>query len=257
MRGIDWPLLWRLSVAGMRRRTSDRLLGAAWWLLDPLLLVAVYALVFGGLLGFGRHASQHAYPLFVACGIVVWRWFVLASTQGAAAFTQNAPVLLSMPVDRETVLLSEWLAATGQSLAGVAVLLGAMALYGAPFTVNLLLLPLPLLVMAALGLGVTYALCPLGVMVPDVGNLYAAALRVIWFLSPGLYALDLVPARARGLYVALNPLAGVLEGVRRPIHAGLPPDWGALLWSVAWGVALLLGGRALFRALSDDAIRML
>jgi ABC-type polysaccharide/polyol phosphate export permease len=257
MASLDPHLLWQLTVSGMRRRSSDRLLGVAWWFLDPLLLVAVYALVFGDWIGLGRHADQRAYPLFIACALVPWRWFALASTQGSAAFTDQTAVLASTPVDREAVLLSQWLAATGQSLPGVVVLLACMVFHQVPLTWNLLFLPLPLLVTGLLGLGVAYLLCPLRVMLPDLGNLYDALLRLAWFLSPGVYSLSHVPESLRGIYVASNPFAGVLEGVRRPIHAGLPPDWHALFWSALWAVGLLLLGRLVFRRLAGDAVRML
>jgi len=257
LRGWDRNVLWQLTQTGMRRRTSDRVLGVAWWLLDPLLLIGVYALVFGGLLEFGRHAEQNAYPLFVACALIPWRWFAMASTQGASAFQQNHTLLLSTPVHRETVLLSEWISASAQALAGVALLLGLMLVYEVPITVNLLWLPIPLAVLGALALGVAYLLCPLGVMLPDVGNLYAALLRLVWFLSPGLYALSRVPEEWRGLYVAVNPFAGILEGVRRPIHAGLPPDWEALAWSAGFAALVLVAGRLVFRRLAPAAIRML
>ncbi len=254
---LEWTVVWRLTLANVARRVSDRVLGAAWWLLDPLILLGVYALVFGTFLGFGRHPGQEAYPLFVACALIPWRWFSLASAEGGAAFARNATVLSSIPVNREAVFLSEWLAATGQSLAGVAVLLVAMLVYGRPLTGNLLFLLPPLVVLGALGLGVAYLLCPFFVMLPDLRDLYAALLRLGWFLSPGLYPLARVPESARGVYVALNPLAGVLEGLRRPIHAGLAPDWHALAWSAAWAVVLLVVGRAVFHRLSNDAVRML
>jgi len=257
MAPLDWTVVWRLTIANVVGRVSDRVLGAVWWLLDPLILIGVYALVFGSFLGFGRHPDQRAYPLFVACALIPWRWFSLASAQGAAAFSRNAIVLSSIPVNREAVLLSEWLAATGQSLAGVAVLLVAMGIYDCPITWNLLLLLPPLAVLGALGLGVAYLLCPFFVMLPDLRDLYTALLRLGWFLSPGLYPLSRVPASVRGVYVALNPLAGVLEGLRRPIHAGLPPDWHALAWSAAWAIGLLVVGRAVFHRLSNDAVRML
>lgn len=252
-----WSVTWRLTAAAVSRRVSDRVLGALWWLLDPLLLLAVYALVFDGILGFGRHPDQRAYPLFVACALVPWRWFTLATTQGGSAFARNAAVLSSMPVHRESVLLAEWLAASGEALAGVAVLLAAMLVFECELTWNLLLVVPPLVVLGALGLGCAYALCPFFVMLPDLREAWAALLRLGWFLSPGLYPLARVPESWQGVYVALNPFAGVFEGVRRPIHAGLPPDWHALAWSALWAAALLVAGRLAFRRLARDAVRML
>jgi ABC-type polysaccharide/polyol phosphate export permease len=254
LRGWDRNVLWQLTQTGMRRRTSDRVLGVAWWLLDPLLLVGVYALVFGGLLEFGRHAEQNAYPLFVACALIPWRWFAMASTQGASAFQQNHTLLLSTPVHRETVLLSEWISASAQALAGVALLLALMLVYEVPITWNLLWLPLPLAVLGALALGVAYFLCPLGVMLPDVGNLYAALLRLVWFLSPGLYALSRVP---RGRNLRRSESFGHSRSVRRPIHAGLP-DWERSLVGGVRGRRARLGAHRLPspRARRDpDALR--
>lgn len=254
---LDWFVVWRLSAAAILRRVGDRVLGALWWILDPLLLVGVYALVFDGFLGFGRHPEQNAYPLFLACALIPWRWFALATTQGGGAFTRNASVLSSIPVNREAVLLSEWIAASGQAFAGVAVLLAAALWYGAPLGWNLVFVIAPLGVLGALALGVAYLLCPLFVMLPDLRDLYAAMLRIGWFLSPGLYPLARVPESVRPLYEALNPFAGILEGVRRPIHAGLQPEWGALAWSALWAVVLLVVGRFVFRRLAPDAVRML
>ena len=254
---LDGWVVWRLTLAAVLRGVSDRVLGALWWILDPLLLLGVYALVFDGFLGFGRHPDQRAYPLFVACALIPWRWFTLATTQGASAFSRNATVLSSIPVDREAVLLSEWIAASAQALAGVAVLLAAMLVYRCPITWNLLWLLPPLAVLAALGLGVGYLLCPLFVMLPDLRDFYTALLRLGWFLSPGLYPLARVPESVRGIYAAANPFVGILEGLRRPIHAGLPPEWTALAWSALWAVALLAIGRFVFRRLANDAVRML
>lgn len=247
----------RLTQTGITRQTSQRMLGWLWWLIDPLAMITVYAMVFGGLLGVSRVSSIDAYPLFLACALIPWRWFNLAAQKGGAAFTQNAALLTSMPVSRDTIVLSEQAAVTVQGLMGLPVLGIFMLVYDVELTWNLLFVPLPLVVMGALAVGVGYLLCPITVIVPDVANAWAVAMRVVWFLSPGLYSLEQFPEEWRGVYSHLNPLVGVFEGVRRPVHDALPPLWGPLCASAAWAVGVVVVGRWVFRRLSPVCVRML
>lgn len=250
-------LLVRLAVASMRRQTSEHLLGWGWWLIDPLAMVTVYALVFGGMLGLARNSSIDAYPLFLACALIPWRWFSLATTKGATSFVSNKVILTSLPVPRVIVLLAEQAAVTVQGLAGLPVLALFMVVYAKPVSASLLWLPLPLLVMAGLTVGMGLLMCPIAVIMPDVVNAWNVVLRVTWFLSPGMYGIEQVPESWRGLYMALNPFVGVMEGIRRPIADGLPPLWDALAFSAAWAVLLIIVGQAVFRRLSTESIRML
>lgn len=253
----QFDLFLRLTRTGIIRQTSQRLLGWLWWLIDPLAMITVYAMVFGGLLGVSRVSAIDAYPLFLACALIPWRWFNLAAQKGGAAFAQNASLMTSMPVSRDAIVLSEQAAVSVQGLAGVPVLGVFMIVYDVAWTWNLLYVPLALVTMALLAVGVGYLLCPLTVIVPDVANAWSVAMRVVWFLSPGLYSLEQFPEEYRGAYSLLNPLVGVFEGVRRPVHDGLPPLWGALGASFVWALLVFAVGRWVFRRLSPVCVRML
>ncbi|MHC4844567.1 MAG: ABC transporter permease [Planctomycetota bacterium] len=246
-----------LALTAARRSTSDRLLGPLWWVLDPLILVGVYALVFGSWLGLRHGPEGLAYPLFLACALIPWRWFSTATISGANAFVRNGSLLTSVPLRRGSVVLAEQLATLAVALAGLPILALFMWFYDKPATWELLWLPVPLAVLALLSAGISYVLCPLTVLLPDAANAWGAVMRILWFLSPGLYSVERVPDAWRSWYEALNPFVGILEGVRRPVHDAAPPLWGALGWSALWAVALWIVGRMLFRRLSADAVRML
>lgn len=252
-----WQLFLWLTFSMVRRGTADRLLGAWWWVIDPLVLIGVYAIVFGEWMGLRHGPEGGAYALFVASALVTWRCFSLATASGANAFLRNTSLLTSVPISREVVLLSEQAAALLRSLAGLPVLILFMLVYETPFTWNLALVPLAMATLVLLSAGVAYVLCPLTTLLPDVTDAYAAWLRLAWFLSPGVYSLARVPEDFRPWYVALNPFVGIFEGVRRPILEGLPPLWDALGWSALWAVTLCFVGRTLFRRWSHDVIRML
>lgn len=254
---VDRGLLGRLVWAGVRRQTANLGLGWLWWLIDPLVMVIVYAVVFGGFLGIGRTASDGGYPLFLACGLIPWRWFSQATTKGASALTQNTAVLTSFPVQRQTVVVGEIASASVPALMGFPVLAAFMLAYDRTLTMNLLYLPAPILVMATLVVAVSLVLCPLAVIVPDTLNLWGVLLRVAWFASPGLYRWEQVPEAYRQVYALCNPMVGVFEGIRRPIHDGLPPAWEALGYSAVWAFVLLMIGLWSFRRLEEPAVRLL
>ena len=231
--------------------------GSLWWILDPLVMIAVYVTVFSGILGAIGLGDRETYPLFLACGLIPWRWNAVSTARCANAFLANSGLLTATPINRDAVFLAEFSASSIQALMGIPVLLIFMVYYERAFTLNLLWLPVPLLVLGILICGIGYSLCGLTVLLRDTGNAYAALLRILWFLSPGLYGLDRVPEAWRQIYIYSNPFAGILEGVRRPIYNGLPPDWEALAASALWALTTLLFGRLFFLRLRNDAIRML
>lgn len=246
-----------LTAAALRRTTKDRLLGPAWWLLDALILLGVYAVVFGIVLDAREGPEGRDYVLFLASALIPWRLFALATQLGASAFLRNSALLTSIPVSRHAVVLSELASALVQAAAGFVVLAGFMAASARPVTAQLAWLPLPVLVMVALAAGAAYALCPLMALFPDAANAWAAVLRIGWFASPGVFSLARLPAEVVPWYAAFNPFVGILEGIRRPIHDGLPPLWGALGWSALWAAAVLAAGLWIFRRLAAAAVRML
>lgn len=260
---MDAALTWRLTVAALQRFTTQRMLSWAWWIIEPLILITVYAVV----IGFIRRNPVQDYPLFLACAVIPWRWYTVSTTRGANALLSNAGLLTATPVNRESVVLAEVAAATIEALLGIPVLLGFMLVYGKEPTWALAWLPLPLIVLGALTCGVSFLLSPVNVLLRDTANSYAAFLRVLWFLTPGLFALDEVAVTAtlpgtavelplRNMLIWLNPFTGIIEGVRRPIMEGLPPHWTALLASALWALVVIFIGRRVFRRLAHAAIRM-
>jgi ABC-2 type transport system permease protein len=247
----------RLTEASLRAFSSERLLGWGWWLIDPLALIAVYALVFGELLHLREGPEGADYPFFLACALVPWRWYSLATRRGGNAFLSSRPMLSSTLVNKRVVVTSQAAAATVESLLGIGVLLVMMVVYQRPWSPTLLTLAAPIAVMGLHILAISYLLAPLMVMLPDLGNAYEVLLRLGFFLTPCLYSLERVPEVHRGWYIAANPMVGIIEGIRRPLYEGLPPLWDALGWSVIWGVALFLAGNWVFKRLGNDAIRML
>jgi lipopolysaccharide transport system permease protein len=108
-----------------------------------------------------------------------------------------------------------------------------------------LLLPLVLLPLVLLALGLAWLLAALAVFVRDVVYAMGVVLSLCLFLTPIFYPLERVPARLR-LVLALNPLAAVVDGFRRVIALGRPPDWPALAYALLVSLVVFAGGYAFF-----------
>jgi lipopolysaccharide transport system permease protein len=123
--------------------------------------------------------------------------------------------------------------------------LSALLLYQVVLTqklhATLLLLPVVAVPLVLLSLGLSWFLSGLGVYVRDVGYLVGLLVQVLLFATPVFYPVELVGPRLQVLF-AFNPLAFVVENVRRVVLWGRLPDWSGLaLWSAACAVVAVLG----------------
>lgn len=246
-----------LVSALVRRELTARYRGGAlgflWSLVNPLLLLLVYATVFR--LVFAPRADVRPYALFLFGGVLVWGFVSSALADAVETFRVHGPLL------RKTTAAPEVFpaAAVGARLAHLALalpVLAAATIWAAARgsvrpTGALLAFPAVLLLLAATVFGVALALSALAVHFGDVRDIVANLLTLAFFLTPVLYPLEAVPERWRGLLRA-NPFTSFFSALHdsvfffRPIAAA---DWIGML--VATVLALALGG-AVFERLRDS-----
>lgn len=239
-REVLGALVWR----DLRVRYRQTLIGAAWILIQPLLLAAVATAVFGRLPGLTSGAIP--YSLFAYLGLWLWGFFGAALTGAANSLVGHAPLLAKVYLPPVIIPLASIATRVVDLLVGLPVLLALMVVHEVPLSAaSLGALPfLGLLLALCLGLGLSAA--SLMVRYRDVGQALPFALQVGLFATPVVYSLEVFPARVQ-LWLVINPLAGIFEGVRASLF-GTPLDSWAVVGSVAW-TALLLGlGVRLFRA---------
>ena len=118
---------------------------------------------------------------------------------------------------------------------------------GARLSPTWLLAPLLGAVLALLGAGVACALAALNIYYRDFRYALPFALQLWLFASPVAYPMSVVPERWHGLYVALNPAAGVLDGFRRVLVLGELPDLGLLVVSIAGSLLVAWLGYRIFK----------
>lgn len=228
-------------------------LGFLWALINPLLLLLVYATVFRFV--FAPRADVRPYSLFLFGGILAWA-FVSGSLQDAAeTFRANGPLLRKTTVAPEVFPASAVYARLIHLLLALAVLAAAIVVAAARGSVSpgfaALEFPLVLALLAATVLGLALAVGALSVHFADVRDIVGNLLTLAFFVTPILYPVVAVPERWRPL-LRLNPFATFFSSIQETIFFFRPVaavDW---LWMAGTAAASLAGGGAVYELLRDS-----
>ncbi|MBS0455866.1 MAG: ABC transporter permease [Proteobacteria bacterium] len=241
-------LIWQLARRDVQGRYRGSILGLAWSLVTPLLLLAVYTFVFAVVFGArwagpgqvpaGGHAG---FAVIAFAGLVLFNLFAEGFNRAPGLILGNVNFVKRVVFPLEVLPVVALLAA----LFHVCVALLAWAalaifvLHGLPATA--LLLPLVLAPLLLGTLGLMWVLASLGVYARDIGQVTGIVATVLLFLSPIFYPLAAVPEPYRTL-MAVNPLSVLVEAARAVLIFGNAPDWIALAWCWIGGFALACAG---------------
>jgi ABC-2 type transport system permease protein len=234
-----WSLTWTLAFTEFRLRFYGSALGIAWSLFRPFLFFGVIYVVFSEIADFDAKIPD--YPVVVLFGMVLFNYFA-ETTGGCMVSLQNRENLLrKIRFPRMVIPLSVAVTALlnlGMTL--VPVFGFALAAGVAPRWSWLLFVPLLLaLMMFSIGLGMLLA--ALYPRFRDVAPIWDVTSQVLFYLSPILYAVTLVPSQHRDLYL-MNPIATVISQVQHSlVSAELPTPTGEIGALVLVPAALILG----------------
>jgi ABC-type polysaccharide/polyol phosphate export permease len=241
--------LWRRDL---RAKYKGSVLGVAWSLVNPLLLMGVYTLVFS-LLWKAVGGIPH-YPLFLLCGLCVWIFFSSTLTIASRSLVDAAALIRKVRFPRQLVPLS----VVATQLVTFAVMLVALMILDfalIPETRKTVWLapPIAVAIVALVG-GVALIVASLNVLFRDVEHLIAALLLPWFFLTPILYSLSQFHHHTLTQVIRYaNPITPPIEAIRDPLWAGQMPRLGDVVYLVvAAAVALALGAFVFTRV--DDRI---
>ncbi len=233
-------LVWR----DIKVRYKQTALGAAWAMLQPLMAMLVFTLLFGRL---AKLPSDNIpYPLFVYTALLPWQLFAFALTESSNSLVSNQHLIRKVYFPRLIIPVAAVLVGLVDFAISFAVLAGMMIYYGVrPAPTALFFIPfLILAVLTALGIGIW--LSALNIQYRDVKYVIPFLTQLWMFATPVAYSSKLVPAQWRTLY-SLNPMAGVVDGFRWAILGSGAASSSMILISIAAVVLILIGGVAYFK----------
>jgi len=257
--GWQWPNLrelWRhrellffLAWRDVKVRYKQTALGAAWAILQPALLMAVFTLVFSRL--GGASSGDVPYPLFALAGLLPWIFFATAVTSAANSVVGSERLITKIYFPRLAIPFAAVGAAGVDFLIGLGLLAAAMAAYGVAPTWNLLVAPLVMAVVAVVAVGLGTLFAALNVAYRDVRHAIPFVIQLGMFATPTIY---LQPTGnetgALGWLLTLNPLASLVAAFRASL-LGSPVPWADVGVAAASSVALFVVGCLYFRKVED------
>lgn len=238
----DLLILWTLREVRIRYKQS--FLGAAWAVLQPLVLMLVFTMVFSVLTRVPT--GDVPYPLFCYTALLPWTFLAGAVSFAASSLINNVSLVSKVYFPREILPIATVGAAFVDFLVATGVFVLMLFHYGTPVSLALLWVPVLLAIQIALTLGVVLFIAALSVRFRDVRFVVPLGLQIWMFASPIIYPNTLVPPRLRPFY-DLNPMAGIITGYRSAIIQAAAPEPGPLFAALAISLGLLVLGYLYFK----------
>jgi lipopolysaccharide transport system permease protein len=239
-RELVYFLVWR----DLKVRYKQSVLGVSWIIIQPVVTMIVFTLVFNRFLGIGAD-SEIPYPIFTYVALLPWTYFAGSLNRGAIALVGNRGLISKIYFPRLVIPTANVLPGLVDFAIAFVVLLGMMAYYNFALTAQMLLLPLALLLAVVTALGVGLWLSALNVQYRDIQYVTPFLIQIWMYATPIIYPITSVPEQWRWLY-SLNPMVSVVQGFRWALLSDASFD--GINWaSVVIALIILISGLIYFR----------
>ena len=247
-RDLLYFMVWR-DIALRYKQTA---IGIAWTVLQPLLTMLVFTVIFGM---FAKIPSDGLpYPIFAFCALVPWTYMSQAISRSGVSLVTDSQLVRKVYFPRLIIPLASATAPLLDYLVSLVVLALMMVWFAISPSWSLFALPLVTLQTLMLAVAVGVWLAPLNARYRDIGYTIPFLTQFWFYASPITYPSSLIPQEWRLLY-GLNPMVGVIEGIRWAVLGTAHPDLGVVVVSALVTIVLLLFGIVFFkrmeRALAD------
>jgi ABC-2 type transport system permease protein len=245
-----------LAVTAFKLKYTGSVLGYAWSLVKPLLIFGMTYLVFAVFLLRGRTTRSENFPVELLLGVVVWTFFADATISAVSAIAGNGHMIRKAYFPRWIPVVASTLSAT-MTLAVNMALMFAVGIPLGWFNVGLhtMLLPLLFVELYFLVVGIGLLLSALFVFYRDLGHVWEISLQLLFYGSAIVFPFTLLHSQTFKTLLALNPMAQIIEDMRRAVVTSAIPWSGQILgpWTFVpfLAVALVFGlGFYVFRRLT-------
>ena len=213
-------LLYNLVRRDVKVRYRNSILGVIWSLLNPLLMMLVFTLVFGK---FMPNEGVRAYPIFVLAGLLPWQFFSGTMLTGTTSVTGGAPMIRKIYFPRELLPTSAVFSSLVNFLLAFVVLIVFIYISGIGLTIYALWVPVLLVTQMIFMLGLVLGLSAVNVFYRDVMMILDVVLLAWFFLTPVVYPLEWLGTEQTVMGITfepavvmrwLNPMASIIDGYR-------------------------------------------
>lgn len=245
-------LIAALTARDLKARYRGSLLGYFWSLANPLLLLAVYTLVFTK---FFPQQVVNPYPLFLFSGILPWTFFAAATLESTSSISANAGLIKKVMFPAEALPLVVVLSHLVHFALAIPILLAAILAFAAlgKFTISatILLTPVLMLLQTLFVAGIAMTVSSASVLFRDLRDIVANLMQLGFFVTPIIYLIDNIHSRVLRALLRFNPMTPFVVSYQDVLFFGRLPSLSDAVLMVAYAAGSLMLGFFVFDRLRD------
>ncbi|AKB37915.1 O-antigen export system permease protein RfbD [Methanosarcina siciliae C2J] len=238
-------LIKNLVISDLKVKYQSSVLGFAWSMLNPLLMMLVLYVVFSNVFRF----EQEHFDLYLLIGIIAWRFLANGTMTAMTSIVGKPSLVTKIYIPREILTFSLTMSAFISSILEFAVLIPLLLILGASLSLTILLFPVIHILYFLIVYGISLALASLYVYFRDLNQIWDIVLQVGFYTAPIIYPLSLVPEKYLDYYM-LSPITRLMMMYRDVLLYGTIPHMDDFMFVAGFGLAFLAFGSLMFRKLS-------
>ena len=254
------PLIRYLIGAELKRTHADTAIGRLWWAIDPLVMMAIYLVLFEII----RTTKTPDFPLFLFSAILPWKWFSTTLAEATVSVRTRTALIKQLQFPKIVLPAAAVGAGSVSFLFGLLILVPVALPFAHRLSWTVLLLPLIAAVQLLLTFGLALLVSAANAFYADVQNVLTHVLRILFYLTPILWSLDtLAPESRLRDVLSLNPMAPIVQAYRaiiwgtKDVAHGTLPDFTALGLVAVFSVGLIALAMVFFKRLERSFARVL
>ena len=228
----------------VRGKYKYSVLGVIWSFLNPLLQIAVYAIVFPLIM----RSNLPNYTVFLCCGLIPWNFFSTATSRTSFTMIENGNIIKKVYFPREILPLSVVTSEAINFIISTIIILVFVLAYGMGLSKYIIFYPLILLVQYFLLIGISFIVSSVTVYFRDLQHFIGIALQLLFYATPIVYAPDSIPQNFQWI-LQFNPMTYIINGYRDIFYYQQMPDFASLGLVLLISIALTIVGYLIFKKL--------
>jgi lipopolysaccharide transport system permease protein len=227
----------------IRGKYKNSFLGILWSFLNPLLQIAVYALVFPLIM-----QTNDNYVIFLVCGLIPWLFFSTAINKAAFTIIENGGIIKKVYFPREILPISVVTSECINFIISTVIILIFILITGYGFSWNIIFYPIILLIQFVITLSFSFLLSAITVYVRDLAHFVGVALQLLFYATPICYASGRIPTDYQWI-MKFNPMAYIIDGYRAIFYDKTIPNFSELNLIFIVGIILCIINYMIFNKL--------
>ena len=228
----------------IRGKYKSSFLGVLWSFLNPLLQIAVYALVFPFIL----KNTQDNYVIFLCCGLIPWAFFSTTISRSAFTMVENGNIIKKVYFPREILPISVVTSETVNFLISTIIIIVFVIFGGIGLSKYIMLYPIVLLAQYLLLIAISLIVSSISIYIRDLQHLIGVALQLLFYAAPIVYTPESIPEQFKWI-LKCNPMTYIISGYRNIFYNQTMIELKPLLILIGCSVVACVIGYIIFNKL--------